>query len=130
MKNKKGFTLVELIAVIALIGIISTILVSYFRSVTESQEKLALETQVEALRIAGRDYFTTDRKRLPKDYEGQIKQVTLKELIEKGHIEKIEYKKKTCDVDESYVSATNIGVGKYEYSSVLKCGDIKKTSTE
>ena len=52
MKNNKGFTLVELLAVIALIGLLSVVGVATYRGVNESSKKKALEAKITQLKSA------------------------------------------------------------------------------
>ncbi len=52
MKNNKGFTLVELLAVVVLIGILSVVAVSTYRGVNESAKKKSLEAKIEHITSA------------------------------------------------------------------------------
>ena len=52
MKNNKGFTLVELLAVVVLIGVLSVVAVSTYRGVNESAKKKSLEAKIEQINSA------------------------------------------------------------------------------
>ena len=52
MKNNKGFTLVELLAVVVLIGILSVVAVSTYRGVNESAKNKSLEAKIEHITSA------------------------------------------------------------------------------
>ena len=52
MKNNKGFTLVELLAVVALIGVLTVVAVSTYRGINESSKKKALEAKITQIKAA------------------------------------------------------------------------------
>ncbi len=52
MKNIKGFTLVEMLAVIALIAVFSVVAVSTYRGINESSKKKALEAKIQQIETA------------------------------------------------------------------------------
>ncbi len=52
MKNNKGFTLVELLAVVVLIGVLSVVAVSTYRGINESSKKKALEAKITQINSA------------------------------------------------------------------------------
>ncbi len=52
MKNNRGFTLVELLAVVVLIGILSVVAVSTYRGVNESAKNKSLEAKIEHITSA------------------------------------------------------------------------------
>jgi type IV pilus assembly protein PilA len=48
-RNQKGFTLVELMVVVAIIGILSAIAVPVYRNVTEKAERSAVEANLRTI---------------------------------------------------------------------------------
>ena len=52
MKNKKGFTLVEMLAVIVLIAVLSVVAVSTYRGINKSSKKKTLEAKIEQIESA------------------------------------------------------------------------------
>jgi len=114
--NKKGFTLIEMLAVIMLLGILTTIaVVSYTNYLNTSREKsfnLAENSFKDALLEAYVDCKTgfSDNDFCSKHSEPNMKderdEITLLELIEAEHIEKIKNPYNTneyCDINNSYI---------------------------
>ena len=57
--NKKGFSLMELVVVIALMGIVLVIAVPSYRSSQERAENKACATNIEIIKLAVVDYYTS-----------------------------------------------------------------------
>lgn len=117
--NKKGFTIVELLAVVVIIGVIGTIAIVGVNSVIKrSHEKYNL-AQAKLFVAAAQTYFSDHKSRLPIRTFTQTT-VTLNELIEENYIDQIvDYKKEPYDVYKSYASATKMGAGQYAYDGEL-----------
>ena len=117
--DKKGFTIVELLAVVVIIGVIGTIAIVGVNSVIKrSHEKYHL-AQAKLFVAAAQTYFSDHKSRLPIRTFTQTT-VTLNELIEENYIDQIlDYKKEPYDVYKSYASATKMGAGQYAYDGEL-----------
>lgn len=84
--NKKGFTLVELLGVIVILGIIATITVPLVqRTILENTEK-AYDDQVISFERAAKNYSGSDIYNLSRNCQTRICTVSLKELQEKGFL--------------------------------------------
>jgi len=77
LKNKKGLTLVELLAAIVLLGIILTIAVTSFSSVQSAIRKKQRENLISKVKIAAKRYVN----------DTEVKKVYVETLIEEGYIE-------------------------------------------
>ena len=81
---KKGFTLVELLAVMILLGVVSLIAVpSIGKILTRSREK-ALESTKEELIKAAQKYYADNIRELPED--GSHKCLSVSEIEANGYI--------------------------------------------
>ena len=127
MSNKKGFTLIEIIAVVIIIGIIALIAIpsvsSYInntRNTTYKAHEKTMEEAAQALTIEvinGKDSFA-----LPK--RGDHAEVFLNELVDKEYLDSLKDPNtgELCNESMSYVIIKNIGSSNYDYKSCLYCG--------
>lgn len=87
-KNKKGFTLVEILGVMVLLGLIALIIIPLVdKHIVEAREK-AYQTQINNI-ILGAKSWAVDNplsEFLPTD-EGDIEEITLGDLMEEGYVE-------------------------------------------
>ena len=82
--NKKGFTLVELLGVIAILGIIALIIIPVVDSSNKKIKKKAYETQKDSIILALKDYKTSTPELF---YNTNVVTLTLGELKELGYID-------------------------------------------
>lgn len=59
-KNDKGFTLVELLIVIVILGILATVTVFAVRGITTKAQTNACDTEVKTLQTAAQAYFASN----------------------------------------------------------------------
>jgi prepilin-type N-terminal cleavage/methylation domain-containing protein len=71
-KNNKGFTLVEIILVIVLIGILGTIIIPKFAGQTDKAVIAATKANIESLRSAVRLYQSNNDGALPADLNSLV----------------------------------------------------------
>lgn len=84
--NKKGFTLVELLGVIVILGIIATITVPLIqRTIIENTEE-AYNDQVTSFERAAKNYVASDVYNMT-NCQTKICTISLKELQEKGYLQ-------------------------------------------
>lgn len=76
MKNRKGFTLVELIAVILIVGVVSTIGVLSYTSISRSINEKEKQNILNKIGIVGKRYCE----------EKEVEEVYVKTLISEGYI--------------------------------------------
>ena len=115
MKKKNGFTLIELMAVITILVILSLIIVPIIdKNVKKSKENM-YNIQIDNIRMAGQNYYTDNISLMP--INGNYSFVKLDVLIEKGYINKDIKNPKTGKPfeEEIYVQLLN-NSGTYEYS--------------
>ncbi|MGI6325162.1 MAG: type II secretion system protein [Bacilli bacterium] len=66
MNNQKAFTLIEILAVIVIIGVISLITVPVVTKVLKDTGDKIFESNTELLRIAAENYYKMDTTLLPQ----------------------------------------------------------------
>ena len=127
MKKNKGFTLIEIIAVVIIIGIIALIAVPSVSSYIANSRKTAyaaheksMEEAAKSLTIEvinGKDSFALPR-------QGDHSEVFLNELIDKEYLASLKDPNtgELCNEAMSYVIIKNVGSSNYEYKSCLYCG--------
>ncbi len=119
--NKKGFTLVEILAAVTILGIISVIAIVSVTNVIEKAKVKHYTTAEEQLRLAGQSYAQQNRAALPKAI-GQKTKIPLKVLVNTNYIEPIkDYSDNKCDLDNSYVQVFKYSQTEYSYLPYLDC---------
>ena len=125
MKNKKGFTLVEMLVVLGIICVLALIItpaIISYRNKANNEYNDKLKDSVIAV---AKEYYTNDKSKLPNGYpEGKyIDILTLNTMKQNNLISNdvIDAHKNNCS-DDSYVVVEN-NRGNYDYYLCLKCGD-------
>ena len=124
LKKHKGFTLVELLAVIVIISILSFVIIPSISKYMERGKKDYNVKLEDSFLLAGKNYFADNSSKIPK-YENGASRVTLGELESLGLVSGDFYDSDSakCDLNMSYVKVANNGNNKYVYTPCLKCGD-------
>ncbi len=121
--NKKGFSMVEIIATVAILGILSVIGIISVNGIIERGKKEHYVSAEKTLKMTAESYAQANRKYLPKNV-GEMRKVTLKQLVDDNYIEKIkDYYDKDCYLEESYVQIFKYSKTDYSYLPYLKCPD-------
>ena len=117
--NRKGFTMVELLAAIAIMGILATIAIVSVSSVLDNAEEKHYETQEKNMIMAAQSYAQDNRNILPKAV-GDTRTITLQELQKAKYIGKVvDRSKKNCD--EGSVTIFKYSKDGYSYRMHLVC---------
>ena len=120
-KNKHGFTMVELLATIAIIAILATLAIVGVSRVRKSLEKSYYNRAEKLVVAAGMEYFNDHKSERPFKV-GQSTKVALKDLENQNYIEEVKgYTKESCYENESYVLITKKSEKKYQYDTYLTC---------
>ena len=128
ISKKKGFTLVELLATIIILGLLVTIAYVSVTSILNSGNDSYYESQENMLVLAGREYYADHRSELPKEI-GDTSTVPLETLVEENYIEQITDKDSNdCDNDNSGVTVQKITEKDFQYYGTLVCGSYKTNS--
>lgn len=120
-KNEKGFSLVELLAVVVILGLLSAIAIVGVNGIIKSAEKKHYDTQRNTLKMAAQSYTQDNRNSLPKTIGGST-DITLKTLQDKKYVDEIKNRQgEACDVNKSYVKVFKYSKDGYNYTSYLVC---------
>ena len=123
--NKKGFTLVEIIGVVAILGIVSVVGLVSVNSIIQKGKEEHYVAAEKNLKITAESYAQANRDYLPKNV-GEMKKVTLRTLVDNNFMEPIkDYHDKNCDLDKSYVQIFKYSKNGYSYLPYLDCPDYK-----
>ncbi len=122
-KNKKrkfqrGFTLIEILAVVVILGIISSIGVVSFLNIRKNQIKKFDQTQIDIFNQVAKTYFSDHKTELPVK-NGDSNVVYLKDLVDTNYIDSLlDYNKNSYKLEESYTRVVRLN-NKYFYVPLL-----------
>ena len=121
MKRERGFTLIEVIAVIIILGLIVLIAVPFFQgSLTTFRDDYYdnLETNVTS---SAKEFFRDNKLFLPNRYLDTQK-IDLNALNEEKYLKSVkDYNGQNCDNVGSYSIAVKVGADEYEYATCMNC---------
>ena len=97
IKNNKGFSMVEILAVVVILGVISTIGIVTITKLVDNSRIHYYQTQEEQLVLAAQSYANDNKNILPKTV-GEMRIITLKELRENNYIKEeiVDQNKNKC----------------------------------
>lgn len=124
-KQKRGFTMIELLAVLVILGIIMVIAVPSVVSYLQSARSDYYDQLEESVKTVGQEYFSDHRSLMPRE-NGQIFSVDIQDLITEGYTTEI------LDSDGNDTCTGNVYVKRlatadFEYHACIQCG---KTDAE
>ena len=127
----KGFTLVELLAVIVILAIIGAIGVVSYTSITEKSQSDYYENLIDNLELGATNYFIENRSKRPSIGEKCAK-VNVNLLIDEKFIENVnDVNGDSCDLENSYVYIKrNDNNKQYEYKVSLICNNYENIINE
>ena len=127
---KKGFTMVELLVTIIILGLLTTLVITSITSILDKSHREYYESQENMLVLAGRDYFADYRSKLPKEV-GETSSVTVETLINEKYIDPVKDRNDNdCNFKKSSVTVQKITDKDYQYYVTLICDADKYETTE
>ena len=128
--KRKGFTMVELLVTIIILGLLTTLVITSITSILDKSHREYYESQENMLVLAGRDYFADYRSKLPKEV-GETSSVTVETLINEKYIDPVKDRNDNdCNFKKSSVTAQKITDKDYQYYVTLICDADKYETTE
>lgn len=122
MNNQKAFTLIEILAVIVIIGVISLITVPVVTKVLKDTGDKIFESNTELLRIAAENYYKMDTTLLPRNVADKTI-VLLDTLVKGGYTKEVKNPEDPSIVCKGYVVVEKTTATKYTYTPYLDCGE-------
>lgn len=124
-REKRGFTMIELLAVLVILGIIMVIAVPSVVSYLQGARTDYYDQLEESVKTVGQEYFSDHRSLMPRE-NGQIFSVNIQDLITEGYTTEI------LDSDGNNTCTGNVYVKRlatadFEYHACIQCG---KTDAE
>ena len=118
MINKKGFTMVELLATIVLVGILSVIAISSVNGIIGKTKNEKSTQEKNTAIMAAKSYIQMNKERAPK-LNGEIVKITFAELKDAKYI--VNSSGASC-MNNSYVEIEKVKDDNYKYSAHIYCG--------
>lgn len=129
MKNKNGFTLIEIIGAIIILGILLIIAVPYMNRNLETFREDYYNSIEETILSSGRNFYTDNRKYLPSSYLESSK-VSLNTLENQKYMDEVlDYEGNSCNKD-SYVIVIKKSKTEYDYYLCLICENDNYDTTD
>jgi len=137
--NKKGFTLVELLAVIIILGVISTVAVFSYNGFIQKSRNDAYKDNETTLKAAAESLIAhCEATFSDKDYCVDIPlyneevEITMDKLVEGKFINKMVDPSNSGSYCTGYVKVKNVSSDplKLEYKTCLRCNDYKSSDCE
>ena len=121
MKNRKGFTIIELLAVIVILGLLMVVAIPAINK-TLADFRIKYYTKLEnSLEAACKSYISDKKSAKPTELL-YSKVITGELLVSNKYLSDIvDYNKHNCP--DSYVVAVKFGDNDYRYKACLKCPD-------
>lgn len=119
MLNKKGFTLIEVLAVIVILGLLAGILTPTVKKMITNSEESVSEQQIKTVITAAKKYMVEKSDLLPEEQDNSTTIISIEELINEGIIDNTDAIDKIKDncVIVSYSSVYN----QYNYTYSSNC---------
>ncbi len=119
--KKKGFTLIELILVIVIVGVLGLLVVPRISSLISSGKNTYYTTIEKEMTLLAKDYYADQMKELP--LSGSSVELTMSKLLYNNYITEMIKDATQMPCNNSFIIVTSKGNKKYEYVACLFCDD-------
>ena len=122
LKNS-GFSLVELLAVVVILGIIATIGIATTSMLTNRAKEAEMDSYKNTVKMSAQTYLQNNKNLVPK-VVGESKVIKVSELRKNNYLTKdIKNKKGESCMENSYVKVYKLSNTEYTYTTYIYCGD-------
>ena len=121
-KQKRGFTMIELLAVLVILGVIMVIAVPSVIGYLQGSRTSYYEELEESVKTTGQEYFSDHRSLMPRE-NGQIYSVDIKDLISEGYTTEI-LDSDGNDTCTGIVYVKRLATADFEYHACIQCGKV------
>lgn len=116
---KKAFTLIEILTVIIIIGIITTLVIPITMGIIEDTKQSVYDNQIISIQTAAKGYITENGSSIPAlDVTSGTYTLTLNDLVTGGYIEspiKNQLTNSNMNLDTTTILVTKLANGTYSY---------------
>ncbi len=123
-KKKRGFTLVEVIVTLAIIGVVLIIALPLIGNLRDSNKDKKYDAYRDSFTAASKLYVDRYSENLFGNYENGCAVITYQNLLDADLIKPIDDEDITCDTDSSVVNVEK-NDDKYSYLTSLQCVNTK-----
>ena len=119
--RRKGFTLVELLVTISILGLITALSIPVIRNIIEANTMKKYSTYKDSVESSAKLYVDSYSDDLFGKKLSGCAYITYDQMNEKKLIKDIQENGISCNSDKTYVKVVKLG-GKYAYSTQIGCG--------
>ncbi len=129
-KYKKGFTLVELLCVIVILGVIATMTIASVGNLISKSKDEKNNQNERTVSMAAESYLLANKSERPNSI-GEVKRIALKDLKNANYLTSdiFNTKNEKC-MDKSYVRVYKYSRTGYTYTPYIYCGNEEPPETE
>ena len=123
VRNKKGFSLVELLAVVVILGLIAALGISATSYLSDLAKKNKMESQKNTVTMSAETYLQNNKNLVPKII-GDSSIIKVSDLRRTNYLtEDIKNNKGESCMEKSYVRVYKLSNTEYTYTTFLYCGE-------
>ena len=119
--KKNGFTLVELLGVIVIIGILSTMAITGVTKLINKTKNVSDDTLKDTARMAAESFMQANKDEMPKSI-GETTDLKIATLKRRNYIKEFKNSKGQDCSNNSYVKVYKQSKNKYVYTPYIYCG--------